>query len=86
MHEFSRELSGDRRPSLIEMMSNVSQRFDGAFSLVYLDAQGNMLVARDPLGIKPMCFAKEGQLFAAASESVALLNLGFQPESIKSLL
>ena len=28
----------------------------------------------------------EGPLFAAASESVALLNLGFQPESIKSLL
>src|SRR5262249_23657017 len=30
--------------------------------------------------------ALEGPLFAAASESVALLNLGFQPESIKSLL
>ncbi len=28
----------------------------------------------------------EGPLFAAASESVALLNLGFAPESIKSLL
>jgi amidophosphoribosyltransferase len=44
-----------------------------------------MLVARDPLGIKPLCFAKEGLLFAAASESVALLNLGFAPESIQSL-
>ncbi len=32
-----------------------------------------------------MCYAKEGPLFAAASESVALLNLGFHPESIKSL-
>ena len=36
-----------------------------------------MLVARDPLGIKPLCYAKEGNLFAAASESVPLLNLGF---------
>ncbi len=44
-----------------------------------------MLVARDPLGIKPLCYAVEGPLFAAASESVALLNLGFAPESIKSL-
>jgi amidophosphoribosyltransferase len=44
-----------------------------------------MLVARDPLGIKPVCYAKEGNLFAAASESVALLNLGFQPENIHSL-
>ena len=86
MHEISRELSGDRHPSLVELMRNVSQRFDGAYSLVLLNAEGDMLVARDPLGIKPLCYAKEGPLFAAASESVALLNLGFKSESIKSLL
>lgn len=85
MHEISRELSGDRRPKLLEVMRSVSQRFDGAYSLVFLNAQGDMLVARDPLGIKPLCFAKEGNLFAAASESVPLLNLGFKPESIQSL-
>ena len=85
MHEFSRELSGDRRPSLVEMMRNVSTRLDGAYSLVFLNALGDMLVARDPLGIKPLVYAKEGPLFAAASESVALLNLGFQPENIRSL-
>jgi amidophosphoribosyltransferase len=85
MHELGRELSGDRRPSLIDMMRNISQRLDGAYSIVYLNALGDMLVARDPLGIKPLCYALEGSLFAAASESVALLNLGFAPESIKSL-
>ncbi len=85
MHEISREMSGERRPTLTEIMRSVSQRFDGAYSLVLLNAQGNMLVARDPLGIKPLCWAKEGPLFAAASESVPLLNLGFQPENIKSL-
>ncbi len=85
MHEISRELSGDRRPHLIEVMRNISGRFDGAYSLVLLNARGDMLVARDPLGIKPVCYAKEGPLFAAASESVALLNLGFQPASIHSL-
>ena len=53
--------------------------------MVFLDALGDMVVARDPLGIKPLCYAVEGPLFAAASESVALLNLGFAPESIKSL-
>ena len=84
-HEISREMSGDRRPSLVEVMRAVSQRFDGAYSLVLLNAQGDMLAARDPLGIKPLCYAKEGNLFAAASESVALLNLGFQPENIHSL-
>jgi amidophosphoribosyltransferase len=85
MHEISRELSGDRRPRLVEVMLAVSQRFDGAYSIVFLNAQGDLLVARDPLGIKPLCYAKEGNLFAAASESVPLLNLGFQPDSIKSL-
>lgn len=85
MHEISRELSGDRRPRLTEVMHNVAKKFDGAYSLVLLNAQGDMLIARDPLGLRPLCYAKEGNLFAAASESVALLNLGFQPESIKSL-
>jgi amidophosphoribosyltransferase len=85
MHEISRELSGDLRPSMVELMRSISRRFDGAYSLVLLNAEGEMLAARDPLGIKQLCYAKEGQLFAAASESVALLNLGFKPENIKSL-
>ncbi len=85
MHEISRELSRVPRPTLIEAMRSVSERFDGAYSLVLINALGDMIVARDPLGIKPMCYAKEGPLFAAASESVPLLNLGFQPKNIKSL-
>ncbi len=82
MHTISLEMSGDRRPSLVDVMCNISRKFDGAYSLVLLNSLGDMLVARDPLGLKPLCYAKEGQLFAAASESVALLNLGFSPESI----
>ena len=85
LHEISRELSGEKRPRLVDMMRAVSKKFDGAYSLVMLNAQGDLLIARDPLGIKPLCWAKEGTLFAAASESVPLLNLGFKPESIKSL-
>ncbi|QDS99981.1 amidophosphoribosyltransferase [Adhaeretor mobilis] len=85
MHEISRELSGDRRMPLIDVMRHLATRFDGAYSLALLNAQGQMLIARDPLGVKPMCYAIEGSLLAAASESVALLNLGFQAESIKSL-
>ena len=63
----------------------MARKFDGAYSIVFLDALGNMMVARDPLGIKPLSYAIEGPLFAAASESVALLNLGFTAESIKSV-
>jgi amidophosphoribosyltransferase len=85
MHEISREFSGDKRPGLVEVMRNVSRRFDGAYSLVLLNACGDMVVARDPLGMKPLCYALEGPLFGAASESVALVNLGFRAESIHSL-
>ena len=50
MHEIGRELSGDRRPALADMMRSLAPRFDGAYSLVMLNALGDMLVARDPLG------------------------------------
>lgn len=85
MHEISRELSGDRRLPLIDVMRHLATRFDGAYSLALLNAQGEMMIARDPLGVKPMCYAIEGPLLAAASESVALLNLGFRADSIRSL-
>ncbi|HEX5472425.1 MAG TPA: amidophosphoribosyltransferase [Lacipirellulaceae bacterium] len=85
MHEISRELSGDRRPPLVEVMRNVAQRFDGAYCLVLLNALGEMVLARDPWGFRPLCYAIEGPLLAAASESVALLNLGFSHQSIRSL-
>lgn len=87
MHEFGRELSiGPPGRSIADVFSRVVQQFDGAYSLAFLNARGEMLLARDPLGIKPLCYAVDGPLFAAASESVALLNLGFEPDSIKSLL
>jgi amidophosphoribosyltransferase len=86
MHAIGRELSGDNHPDLIDIFRNISRDFDGAYNIVFLNALGDMVVARDPLGLRPLCYAKEGPLFAAASESVALLNLGFRAESIKSLL
>ena len=85
MHELSRELSQLPRPELVDVLRRVSQRFDGAFTLAFLNALGEMVVARDALGIKPMCFAFDGSLFAAASESVALVNLGFDRANIRSL-
>jgi amidophosphoribosyltransferase len=85
MHSICRELSGDKKPSMVELLAALSRRFDGAYNVVFLNAVGDMFVARDPLGIRPLCYAIEGPLFAAASESVALANLGFRRENIKSL-
>lgn len=85
MHWISSALSVEQPVPLVEVCRELSRKFDGAYSIVLLDALGNMLVARDPLGIKPLSYALEGPLFAAASESVALLNLGFAAESIHSI-
>jgi len=85
MHQISGTLSATRHPLLSDVGRRLAESVDGAYSLVMLDALGNMLALRDPLGIKPLSYAIEGPLFAAASESVALLNLGFDAESIHSL-
>jgi amidophosphoribosyltransferase len=78
MHCICHELRGDRRPDLVQVFANLARRFDGAYNIVFLNASGDMVVARDPHGIRPLCYAVEGSLFAAASESSPLQNLGFQ--------
>jgi amidophosphoribosyltransferase len=78
MHYLSYELRGDDRPDLIQVLSNLSKKFDGAYNLVFMNGMGDMCVVRDPTGFRPLCFAVDGPLFAAASESVALSNIGFR--------
>ncbi|QDT37315.1 amidophosphoribosyltransferase [Stratiformator vulcanicus] len=85
MHLISRERSGDNRPPISELLRRLRAKLDGAYNIVYLSAAGEMFAARDPLGIRPLCYAIEGPLFAAASESVALANLGFSEKNIRSL-
>jgi len=85
MHAIGRELAGNADPTPIELLASLARQFDGAWNLAILDACGRLIVARDPLGIRPMVWARQGGLIAAASESVALLNLGFSAESICSL-
>ncbi len=77
MHALSYAMRGDRRPSLLSVMKSLAKQFDGAYNLVFLNARGDMFAARDPWGLRPLSYAAEGHLFAAASESVALHNLGF---------
>ena len=85
MHQLCRALQPDHPSPLVDVCRTLAEKFDGAYNLVFLDALGNMIVARDPLGFRPISYTVEGPLFAAASESVALLNLGFAPENIASL-
>ncbi|MDA7951562.1 MAG: class II glutamine amidotransferase, partial [Pirellulaceae bacterium] len=55
MHEISRELTAVKEPNLVDVFKNVSKKLDGAYNLVLLNACGEMIVVRDPLGMKPIC-------------------------------
>src|SRR5947208_1697812 len=83
MHCLSYELRNDERPDLVQVFRNLTHKFDGAYNIVFMNAMGDMVIARDPKGFRPLCYARDGDLFAAASESVPLQNLGF--EEIHSL-
>jgi amidophosphoribosyltransferase len=84
MHSLSYELSAEgAETDWRGVFSRLAERFDGAYNVVLLTAAGDLVVARDPLGFRPLCIAEHGSLFAAASESVPLANLGFK--NIRSL-
>ena len=83
MHLMAHALRGDKQPDLVRVFTELSHKLDGAYNLAFLNALGEMIVLRDPLGIRPLCYATDGPIFAAASESVPLLNMGFK--QIRSL-
>jgi amidophosphoribosyltransferase len=84
MHALSYELQGAISPTdWAGVFRRLAETFDGAYNIVLLTADGDLVVVRDPLGIRPLCYAEDGPLFAAASESVPLANLGFK--GIRSL-
>lgn len=88
MHYLARELdafdhSDGKLPDLREVFRRLSERFDGAYSLAYLDAEGRLAAIRDPLGLRPLCYSMDSEKVLFASESVALKNLGCR--NIRSL-
>ncbi len=85
LHLISQLIAGDRRPTLPELLKTLSERLDGAYNIVFLNARGEMFASRDPLGIRPLCYAFDGALFACASESVALANMGFSADQIRNV-
>lgn len=83
VHEIAKRL--EQGKPLLDVATHVSRELDGAYNFCLLNAAGQLLVARDPLGIRPLSFAIKDGLFAAASEDIALLTVGFQPSDIQSL-
>lgn len=84
-HLISHEMSLTPGITPVELLGKLAKILDGSWNIVFLNARGQMFVSRDPLGMRPLCYAREGSLFAAASESVALTHLGFSEESVHNV-
>jgi amidophosphoribosyltransferase len=78
LHLISLELMGATAPDIVEVFTRLAAKFDGSYNIVFLNAMGEMVVCRDPLGLRPVSWAVEGGVFGAASESMPLQNLGFR--------
>ncbi len=64
--------------AVFKAVRDVFGRAHGAYSVVALIHRRGLLAFRDPFGIKPLVFSKQGDRFAFASESVAFDRLGFR--------
>ncbi|MBF0289152.1 MAG: amidophosphoribosyltransferase [SAR324 cluster bacterium] len=83
MHFINRELRGDGRKSYKEVFASLSKIFDGAFTIAFLNACGDLVVMRDPLGIKPLCYGIKDNLLVVSSESIVLNRMGVDYQDIE---
>lgn len=72
MHKIAQGLGPDSPLPLDLAFQHMQKELDGSYNIVFLNAQGNLIIARDPLGFKPLCYADTPDFFIAASENVAL--------------
>jgi amidophosphoribosyltransferase len=78
MHYLSRELMVESKPDLVKVFGNIAQLFDGAWNIAFVNADGDLVVSRDPMGFRPLCYAEDNDYLVVASESNALINCGFK--------
>ncbi len=77
-HHVAYALRGEVKPDMVKVFTEMSQALDGAFNVVFLNAEGDLVALRDPLGFRPLCYGQKDGVFVVASESVALQNMGIE--------
>lgn len=85
MHYLSKELRTEKKPDMAKVFGELAKKFDGAYNCVFINAYGDIVVSRDPMGFKPLCYGYKGDVLLIASESNALLNCGVQQDDIKDV-
>lgn len=69
-------ISEASRPDLFEVVENVMKKLDGAYNIVLLFGDGNLIVFRDPHGFRPLVWGENEEGYVFASESRALERVG----------
>lgn len=64
-----------QKEKVSEMVCDSLRRLEGAFSLVIL-TERQLMAARDPLGVRPLCLGRKGEMVIVASETCALDIVG----------
>ena len=75
MHHLAYGLRGEKKTELVDVFGQLAESFDGAYNIVFVNADGDIAVARDAFGIRPLNIAQSDEMIAAASESSALSNI-----------
>jgi len=78
MHHLSKELYKGEKDNLPGVFESLSKIFDGAFNIGFINANGSLVVSRDPVGFRPMCYGYHEDVLLISSESNALANFGIQ--------
>lgn len=76
MHNISRLLKGESKPDYVNVFQTLGKKFDGAYNIAMVNALGEIVVNRDPLGFRPLVYGKVDDDLFIASESGALTNVG----------
>jgi|Deesub1362B_J571_1020462.scaffolds.fasta_scaffold00953_7 glutamate synthase domain-containing protein 1 len=77
VHYIADKLLADYK--LEEALESAVRRLDGPFSFI-ISTRNAIGVAKDKLGLRPALVSEDGEVFAVASEEVAIEPLGLNPE------
>jgi amidophosphoribosyltransferase len=68
------------------VLRKASKNWDGGYAIVGIVGNGDSFVLRDPNGIRPAWYVKTDDVFAVASERVALMSIiGVQQSDVKEV-
>jgi len=84
MHYIAKQMLGETKINLEDAFHNISLLFDGAYNILFLNAEGDLIALRDPYGIRPLSYVKSDEGMAAvASEGCGLYQFGEKYQSLK---